>query len=342
MLGPDLTVRGGMSSVEKILLERLQYSEKLHIEFIPTHRELSKIGKLIFAGSSYVRFLGHLMTKRTDVVYIHISADAGFFRKSLFAITGSVLGKRIVMHMHGGYFEDFYRSSSRTTQKYIKYVMEHTDKIIVLTEEWKNFYRRFVEKDIFTVISNGVEVGRNKYNPQGTFITFMGMLNKKKGVYDILDIVREVVVQYPGVRFVLAGNGDIQKVKQTAIDRDLGDFVSVPGWISEKQIEEVLSETVIYLLPSYAEGLPMSVLEAMAYGIPVIASDVGGLHEVIATDENGILIEPGDKLFMKNSILRLLGQKELRMKLSHNGHQTVKDKFSANIFAQKVEDVLLS
>ncbi len=341
MLGPDLTVRGGISSVEKILLEKMRAAEKLHIKFIPTHRDISKAGKLMFAVKNYFKFLTSLLIDKIDVLYIHMSGDASFYRKSFFALTGVLFHKRIVFHMHGSDFDGFYKKGWYLIKRYIEFVIRKAHEIIVLTEEWKGFYFSINECENIIVIHNSVVVNDNHYNPEGNLITMLGRLGKRKGVYDILDVAEEIVKEHPDIRFVLAGDGEVENAIQTAVEKGLYEHVIVPGWVDAVQIEKILSTTVIYTLPSYAEGLPMSVLEAMAYGIPVIATDVGGLHEVIKSDENGILIKPGDKAALKDNIQRLLGQKELRMKLSHNGYQTLKDNFNADVFAQRVTEVLL-
>jgi len=107
-------------------------------------------------------------------------------------------------------------------------------------------------------------------------------------------------------KFLLAGNGDIDKVKKIIKDKNLEDFVIVPGWISDdEEIEKIYRQTAIYLLPSYNEGMPMSILEAMSFGIPVISTNVGAIPKVVEK-ENGYIIEPGDLDALENKILSII------------------------------------
>jgi glycosyltransferase involved in cell wall biosynthesis len=344
MLGPDIIVKGGISSVEKIILESSLLTEnEINFIFLPTHRDLDKAGKLIFAGYALLKFFGLLLMNKIDLVYIHMSADASFFRKSIFVMVSKLYRKRIVLHMHSSEFDIFYEKSGKFIKKYIKFIYKKTDKLIVLTQKWGEVYKQFVASYKIIVIYNSVEVpGNNLYNPDNKFITFLGILGKRKGTYDLLDVIPDIIRDYPMVKFVLAGNGEIDRVNNIIQQKGLEANVVVPGWINQNQKDELLRKTIIYVLPSYYEGLPMSVLEAMSYGLPVITTQVGGMSEVISNGTEGILITPGDKEALRNSILSLLSNEEIRRSLSDNGYKKIKEFYNSEQFCEKLLEVFLS
>ncbi len=340
MLGPGLAVAGGMSAVENIIIENINSTGMAKVDFLPTYKDSGKLKKLTLAAVAFLNFMIRIIFRRVDVVYIHMAADSSFYRKSIFILAGKLFKKRIVIHMHGGYFESFYSKSGQIIRKYIGFVIGRADKIIVLTEEWKKFYLQFMEEDKIEIIHNSVVVGEKSYNSSGSFITFLGKLDARKGVYDILDVVGDIAKLYPDIKFVLAGDGEMEKVLNEAGEKGVKGQIILPGWIGKEIKEKVLDETVVFLLPSYAEGLPMAVLEAMARGIPVIAADVGGLSEIIKDGEDGLLIEPGDKPALKDNIINILNSGPFRLKLSSNSYNKIAHGYNSEKYISRVLDAL--
>lgn len=342
MIGPSLKVRGGMTSVEEILLNSKNELSR-NLIFLPSYEQANKAKKFVLMIKAFIEVVYKLLTiKDIGIIYVHVSHYASFFRKSLFAFVGRVFKKTIIFHMHGSDFDIFYRECPDLIKKYIRYTLSKTTKLIVLTNEWKNFYKSITDDKKIEVVYNSVNVPeRNKYNADGCYITYLGMLCNRKGIYDILKVIPDILSGFPDVKFVLAGDGEINKVR-SEVQKYASDFshnIIVPGWIDKQQKNEILEKTVIYLLPSYNEGLPMSVLEAMSYGIPVITTNIGGLSEVIKTDKHGVLISPGDVDELKGSILRLLEDRQIRMDISNCCYNEILNNFNANFFIKRISDI---
>ena len=126
------------------------------------------------------------------------------------------------------------------------------------------------------------------------------------------------------------GDGEYEKVKKIVEDRKLKSNIEIYNWISGKEKEEKLKNSSFYVLPSYNEGMPMSLIEGMAYKNIPISTKVGGIPRVIENGINGFIIEPGDKKKLKEILENILDdkEKEKRKQISDNARKTVEEKFN--------------
>lgn len=213
-------------------------------------------------------------------------------------------------------------------KKYINDIFFMADQVVVLSTEWKSKILSWFECNI-SILENGVFVpNKNQYNPSSKNIVLLGRLNERKGTYDLLNIVNEVVEKFNDVRFILAGDGDLKKLNNKITELEINKYIDVLGWINEEKREEILKNTLIYVLPSYNEGMPMSVIEAMSYGIPTISTWVGGIPQLIDNNESGFLIQPGDIEDLKDKIIILLENNSLRQAMSDKGYKKINERFN--------------
>ena len=165
----------------------------------------------------------------------------------------------------------------------------------------------------------------------------MGRLGKRKGVYDILEAAKRI--KSDNIRFYLYGDGDIESFKRLILKYNLENKVFLLGWASGKDKEQVFKCADIYILPSYNEGLPVSVLEAISYGLPVISTPVGGIPEIVQDKVNGFLIEPGDYYSLAEKIEILANDKELRYKMGRESFRIAKEKFDIAIISLQLKNL---
>lgn len=137
-------------------------------------------------------------------------------------------------------------------------------------------------------------------------VLFLGEIGQRKGAYDLPAVIRGVRAVMPQVRFVIGGSGDIEGVRGMldAADRDAVEF---PGWVRGEDKARLLRESSLYILPSYNEGLPMSILDAMGYALPIVSTTVGGIPQLVTNGRNGMLTAPGDTKAMADAIVDILG-----------------------------------
>lgn len=225
--------------------------------------------------------------------------------------------------MHGGGFGDF----SREHPKAVRRLLEKCDVVIALSDYWKSFFESELHFKNVVVVKN--VIAKPVINPNKTTcfsLLFLGLLGQNKGIYDLLDCLNEHKSDFSGkLKLFVGGNGEISKVTQMISKYGLSDIVSFEGWVSGDKKIELLNKVDAYILPSYHEGLPISILEAMSYSLPIISTNVGGIPEILKNGENGFIMSPGDKDAMYRAILELMSNEKLRMDMGKASYSKVQE-----------------
>ena len=161
-------------------------------------------------------------------------------------------------------------------------------------------------------------------------ILFAGWICQQKGVFDLIRAFALVVQRCPEVdiELVVAGKGDVDACKKLASDLGLLDKIRFPGWLDDLALREAYSEAHIYCLPSYVEGVPMSVLEAMVFSLPVVTCPVGGVPDVVRDGVHGVWIQPGDIPGIADALKRLIGDRDERERMGQAGRREVLNGYS--------------
>jgi glycosyltransferase involved in cell wall biosynthesis len=188
------------------------------------------------------------------------------------------------------------------------------------------------------VKNKGVKIGKDQPDletaPLVHFL-FMGRLGQRKGVYDIIESVSRVKAD--NVQIHLYGDGEIDEIKRRILAAGVSHKVMVHGWIEGSQKDSTFRQASVLLLPSYHEGLPISVLEALAYGLPVLATDVGGIAEAVEDGVNGYLIAPGACDMLANRIDQLAVSPDTRLEMGKSGYRMAAEKFDLPVIMRKLE-----
>ncbi|OQX20368.1 MAG: hypothetical protein BWK75_04915 [Candidatus Altiarchaeales archaeon A3] len=181
-----------------------------------------------------------------------------------------------------------------------------------------------------TVIYAGIEVKdsmecqRDKLNQKDIIITYVGRLLYEKGVHDLIYSFLKIKEKQKNLKLLIVGAGDYEKTLKETKDKD----IIFLGKKNGDEVMEILLNSDIFVNPSYSEGLPTSVLEAMSVGVPTIATDVGGTMEVVKDYETGFLIEPKNTKQLEERILELISNPQLREDIGRNARLYVKENFS--------------
>ena len=340
-IGPSLKDKGGMVTVMK-QIENSNLKEKYNIKHISTYK--NKI-KILFLIPAIFKILIYKFIYRIELGHIHLASYGSFTRKAIIIRLLKLLNVKFIIHIHGAKFNEFYKNSNERKKLKIKKVLNEADKIIVLSNSWRDFFEKIVPKEKIIVLYNAVKLPKislSEKNNHTCNILFLGRLGERKGVYDIIKVAKQLNANKKNVKIILAGDGQIEKVRDLVKQEKLEEIIEVKGWINSKEKEILLQKADIYILPSYNEGLPMSILEAMSYSLPVITTEVGGIPEIIKNNENGILIKSGDIKSLEDNIIKLIEDENLRKNIGKQARKTIETKFNLENQIEKLEELFLN
>lgn len=366
IIGPNC--QGGVSSVINFYK-----NYGLDANYLSSYKRNNVFFQMVFFPLFLFRYTALLLINRNiKIVHIHAASYGSFIRKSIVLKIAKLFKKKVIFHIHGAEFHLFYDKSPEFMKKIITNTLNQADLIIVLSKVWKERISRICErnkerKSKFNLnlksrvgllthqqkIDNALifapgEYIKVLYNPicikeinhtsseQVRFL-FMGRIEKRKGVYDIIEAVKNIT--NPNIIINLYGDGDLDKFKALIEESNLQDKIKISDWVSGDEKDEAYKNSDVLLLPSYNEGLPMSILEAMAYGLPIIATTVGGIPEAVEDGVNGFLIQPGDTKTLAERIDLLASYKDLREKMGRAGYDIAKEKFDIKIIINQLQDI---
>lgn len=325
MIGPARSVKGGMTTVVDNYY-KYGLDKQVNLNYIETCNDSNKISKFLKEKKGIKEFRKEIDS--FDVIHIHMASRRSTFRKGRYVRIAKSKGKKVIIHIHGAEYKLFYNECNEKQKEYVRETLNLADKIIVLSEEWKDYFKDLVDEKKISVIYNSIVIPENFDKDLDTNkILFLGRIGQRKGIYDLIEVVSKLVPEFPNLKLYVGGDGEVDKLKQIIQEKKLQENVIYVGWTTGEQKEKLLKECSFYILPSYNEGMPMSVLEGMAYKNVVISTKVGGIPKVISNNENGMIIEPGDKETLYKELVELLKDEDKRKKLSNCARKTTEEKF---------------
>jgi glycosyltransferase involved in cell wall biosynthesis len=227
-----------------------------------------------------------------------MSSRGSYMRKSILIRIVKFFKVKVILHLHSGEFKDFYNDECNAQKKeHIRNTFNMADKVIVLSTQWLSWLNTILkDKDKGIVVYNAVSIKPIEPAQRDEFFNFvfLGRLSDRKGVTDLIIAFSNVLKRYPHSRLLLGGDGELQKFKSLVVELNLNPYVEFLGWISGEEKFNLLKRADSYVLPSYNEGFPMGILEAMSCKVPIIATRVGGIPDAITSGEEGVLIKAGD------------------------------------------------
>jgi len=347
MVGTDMQSKGGVSSVIRLYDQAGLFKS---VKFMSSYRDGSTLEKCLYYLRFLVAYTHTLLTHpQLKLVHIHTASKGSFARKALVILLARLFGKKVIIHMHGAGFAVFYQKMPLPFKWFTRFILRCSDVLIALSTQWKqDLYQICQHPDIRvlynpTVLQTPVfqdsslekPIGSQRRNEDLVHFLFMGRLGQRKGVYDIIKSAK--CLKSDNIKIHLYGDGELEEVRQQVKAAGVADKVAVHGWIDGSRKDETFREANVLLLPSYHEGLPISVLEALAYGLPVLATDVGGIAEAVENGVNGYLISPGDCDVLANRMDQLAASSELRLEMGKLGYRMAADKFDLSVIMRKLE-----
>lgn len=274
-----------------------------------THTEGPGARKIVQAAAGARRILA---APRGAIAHVHMASGWSVERKSAMVRLARARGLRVIVHLHGADLVEDIEGGTAPHRRAFSSAMRAADRVIVLSDFWAAWLRSIEPAARVVVVRNAVPVPAvTAPLPETPTLLFLGRLGERKGIWTLLDAMPEIVRAVPAARFVLAGDGEIEAVRARLDARpDLAARTEIRGWVAPADVPALIDASWALALPSYNEGLPMSVLETMAHGRPVVASRVGGIPDAVRDGADGILIEPGDAGALARALTAVLGRRD--------------------------------
>lgn len=283
-----------------------------------------------FFAKAYIKILYGCIKRKFSLAHLHVSERGSFFRKAILVSTLKHFGVKVILHHHAAEFEIFYDGLNYKKKEYVSKIFTQADINIVLSNRLIDTIKNKAPKASVRVLYNAVNTyDTNPYNNNGKNVLFFGLLGKRKGTYDLLETIAHLDNSIPkDIKFYFCGNGEEDKVKEKVKELGITNRIAYVGWIDAAQRNNILKRVIINVLPSYNEGLPMTILETMAYGIPNISTKIASIPEVISDCENGYLITPGDIDLLEKRLINLINDKQMRLDFSMKSFERIAESFS--------------
>jgi glycosyltransferase involved in cell wall biosynthesis len=341
-IAPDLSVKGGISTVIKEYL-RTELPKRHRIVLVSTHVDGTKFRKLAQAAFGLIKMMASLTLQKIDIVHIHGGDIVSISRKLVYFRLARLFECKIIFHFHGASFLDQYSYAPELLRNGIARMFEKADLVICLSESWNRAVHDIAPSAKVKVIFNSINLPalqKTEVKCGNTVqIVFLGLIGERKGVFDLLEVVKCLIDDNYKVNFSIAGNGDTERLISEINRMNICEQVKYLGWINEQQRDALFRGADIFVLPSYAEGMPMSILEAMSYCLPIISTPVGGIPELVVDGETGFLVEPGDLQSLFEKITDLVTNKAKRDRFGQQGRRIIEQKYDINKNVNIIDDI---
>jgi len=322
--GPSLAALSGVVTHVSLLL-----ASRLAERYSLVHFQIGSEGRKESASERIARFftgpfsLAHAIFRtQADIVHINTSLNAkAWWRDLLLMLGAKACGARVVLQKHGGQLEKFAGNAFFTA--FLKLVLKVPDAIVVLSQAELKAWQTFLPGQRIAALPNGIDprpyLGRKSAPGADLRLVYIGRLAAGKG----LDEAIEAVADLP-VRLTIAGSGPEEtRLKARACDR-----VTFAGPVHGEAKVELLRNSDVLLLPSYSEGLPYSLLEAMAAGAVPVVTPVGAIPDVVIEGVHGRFVPVRDAKAIRQAIHELNANRSLLERMSQACRRRVSAAYS--------------
>jgi glycosyltransferase involved in cell wall biosynthesis len=341
LVGVDTTgaAPGGMATISRTIISGFAANPMIEIKPISNFSEGSFARRSYMALKAIAQII--LLRNRLDVVHIQVAAGLSIERDLALAIVARIGRLPVIAQFHGaGQIDDFNNGSPghRLSYRWLLRIC-HNVALGPKACEWLRSVNTNVRA---CVIPNGVDVPPQVWPfPDGPpKLVFVGRLGVRKGIFDLLQALESVHRSGLRIQLDLLGDGDLDEVRLAVKSSELlRDYVSILGWRDEIAVREALRAAWALVLPSYAEGLPMAILEAMATGRAVIATRVGEIENLVVDGLSGLLIDPGDIAGLGSALRRLADDPKYTQLLGIEGYEIARGRFTNELVLMKLEEL---
>lgn len=348
MVGADLSSRGGIASVIQALYFQNQSEGcPVSLALLKTsyYNERPKYAEPFLFALKLVSFPFIVFFKKISIVHIHSSAFYSFYRKAIFCIFAKLMSKKVIFHLHASDFYDFFFKTRNLTKLLCHFVFRLSDIVIVLCADWERALITCYPGITVKTVHNPVTVADyilsdSDCSDVGLRVLFLGFFSASKGMKDIVSVAKQLKHDnVTSISITVAGKGELEQYLCREVDAsDLGDILKIRHWVQGKEKKELLASADVFFLPSYKEGMPISILEAMSSGLSIVSTRIAGIPDLVEDGRNGYLLDPGDVNGFVKILKDLSRNKEELMTMKAQSFEMV-NKFDTKIIFDEIKGI---
>ena len=327
-----------MSTVVRQIAE-LDFAGAVQVETLPMSLRPNDQEPIYSRLSRQIRFLtqlgGKIRLRRPRIVHLHTCSGFSFYRSAFDLWIAQRLGCKVILHVHGAAFDAFHDRAGWCQRFVIRRVLERADRVIALSVRWQREITRISPRATVVVIENAVAIP--SYLPvrktsSSLRLLQLAKMDHWKGVDDLLAACASLTRDGISVELVLAGPsgsaGDEKSLAQKIKAHDLERVARYVGPVVGDEKQKWLHWADVYVQPSHHEGMPIAMLEAMAAGLPIVATSVGAVPEVVTDGVDGLLVPARKPAELATAIRTMADQPPLREAMSLAARAKVRHRFS--------------
>ena len=325
-------------------------TESYDLELVSTYRRADAsrglVQRLAFGVKLLLTTAWRAIIQRANIIEVHTASSRDFLKHAAVIFAARLTGRPVMLRIHGGNFANAYESASPSSQRLIRWLLRLPNRVVVLSNGWAEIVSRIQPQAKVTVIPNSVdchalgEIARHRH-PSASDVLLLGNLCADKGHFDMIEAAAIVARSFPGCLFLFAGaerdNGALQQLQSSARELDIEANVEFLGPIFGDDKMNALTRAGIFALPSHLENMPISLMEAMAAGLPVVASNVGAISEMVEDKHTGLLIEARDTGGLADALMMLLNDRQCRQEMGQAGQRTATKYWDTTVAATATE-----
>jgi glycosyltransferase involved in cell wall biosynthesis len=319
MLGDSLAQSGGIATIQNLMLKHAP--PHIRIQHITSHDE----GSIHFRIMVFIKALGRLvwalMWHKIDIVHVHISDGGSIVRKTIIALIAFLFRKPVIMHANGSVFHLNYAKLSPPLQQYLRWVFQRCAMFLPVTTYWRDYYTTELglAKQRVMVLPNPAELPSqipDRRNAHPVKFVFCGRLGQRKGAFDCIQAFAAMPEHLrQQSELWMAGDGEVEQARQMVEQLQLTEQVKLLVWIGTQQRDRLLEQADVFVLPTNNEGLPLALIEAMCYGLPVLTTPASGIPDIVTHGKNGLLVMPGDIPAISEAMQLLVADESRRLSM---------------------------
>jgi glycosyltransferase involved in cell wall biosynthesis len=287
------------------------------------------------------------------VVLVHAAPSLSLLRDCVFMLAARIAGARVICHYHGTLHARFPSGETRSGRAIGRMLMSAAHRVIVLGPSYQREMAKAWKRDDLVWAPNMADVAlyrsvaadvRVPWLACGDrAVLFVGRLSAPKGIYDLFDAIPRVLERHPEAKFVMVGVAESDAmepvIRADAARRGIAARIAFLGALDGSDKVAAFTTSQMIVVPSWTEAFPLVIPEAMAAGLPIIATAVGAIPDFVTDAEDGFLIAPGDAPALARCICRLLDDEPLRRRMGERVRDRAPREFAIEVGCAKVGDV---